>query len=139
MNLTLIQKAALVYCAMFLGIYGLNYYSPIHDTHGYMFGLFKLDLIDDMLHLGSAIWALTAALVSRKQSVLYFKIFGVLYALDGIIGLFTGLGYLDLGLFIHGPDWDMPLMTKVFANLPHIFIGGMAAFIGFYISKKIKK
>ena len=107
----------------------------VHDSSGYMFGLFKLDLIDDMLHVGSAIWALVAGLTSRRQAEIYFKVFGPFYFLDGVVGLFVGSGYLDLGIFIYGPQ-NLSIMTKIFANLPHLLIGGFAALFGYVLTKK---
>lgn len=135
LKLSLIQKLAIGYSIVFLLIFGLNAVPFIHDHDGNMFGLFKLDLIDDLLHVGSALWALVAGLTSRRQAEIYFKVFGPLYFLDGVFGLFTGSGYLDLGIFIYGPQ-NLSIMTKIFANLPHLFIGGFAALSGYVIAKK---
>ena len=54
----------------------------------------------DGLHLVSAIWAAIAASTSRHACELFFKLFGVFYFADGVIGLLTGSGYLDFGIFI---------------------------------------
>ena len=51
---------------------------------------------------------------------------GTLYCLDGLLGLATGSGYLDLGIFLHGV-LDLPFTIRVLMNLPHIAIGGFAA------------
>jgi len=60
-------------------------------------------------------------------------VFGTLYCLDGLLGLATGSGYLDLGILKNGV-LDLPLMTRVLMNLPHIVIGGFAAFAGFVLA-----
>jgi hypothetical protein len=105
-------------------------YVPSFNSNGLLFGLFDIDPIDDALHLASAAWAAIAAYTSRKQAIIFFKIFGILYALDGVLGLFFGRGYLDLGLFLNGP-LSLDLMTKIGANTPHILIGGLAIYLGF--------
>ncbi len=113
----------------------LNYIPGLTDAQGRAFGIFALDIYDDALHLASALWAALAAWTSRQASVNFLKIFGSLYLLDGLLGLATGSGYLDLGIFIYGVQ-SFPLMIKVFGNLPHLLLGGLAVFSGFILSKR---
>ena len=129
-----IRKFAWVYMLLFLGVTSLSYIPGLTNSDGVTLGLFRLELKDDLLHLGSAIWSAWAAWRSVRASTLYFKIFGVVYACDGIVGLLFGNGYLDGGIFTQGPialDW----LTKILANLPHILIGGVATFIGYVLSR----
>ncbi len=44
-------------------------------------------------------------------------------------------GYLDLGIFLYGPV-DLPLTTRFFANLPHLAIGGAAAWVGYIYARR---
>lgn len=130
-----IQAFAWVYAALFLFVVILGYIPGVTDAQGLMFGLFKIDLIDDILHLASALWAGWAAWHSLRAAVFYFKAFGILYFLDGIVGVLTGEGYLDLGVFLAGagiPD----MATRVAANIPHIVLGAVAMIIGFIVSRK---
>lgn len=123
--------------AVALAVAGLlNYIPGLTDAQGRAFGIFALDIYDDMLHFGSAAWAAIAAFTSRRASVLFFQIFGTLYLLDGLLGLITGSGYLDLGILIYGVQ-DLPFGFKILANLPHIFLGGFAAFTGFLLSRRL--
>ena len=123
--------------AVALAVAGLlNYIPGLTDAQGRAFGIFALDIYDDMLHFGSAAWAAIAAFTSRRASVLFFQIFGTLYLLDGLLGLITGSGYLDLGILIYGVQ-DLPFGFKILANLPHIFLGGFAAFTGFFLSRRL--
>jgi hypothetical protein len=62
------------------------------------FGLFALDVFDDALHAASGLWAGLAAWRSTRATVVFFRVFGTLYCLDGLLGLATGSGYLDLGI-----------------------------------------
>ena len=122
--------------AVALGFAGLlNYIPGLTDAEGRAFGIFALDIYDDLLHFASAAWALTAALVSTRACVIYFKVFGTLYLLDGLLGLATGSGYLDLGIVIYGVQ-QLPFGFKILANLPHIALGGFAAYTGFVLSRR---
>ena len=123
--------------AIALAIAGLlNYIPGLTDAQGRAFGIFALDIYDDMLHFGSGVWAAIAAWTSRRASVLFFQIFGTLYLLDGLLGLITGSGYLDLGILIYGVQ-NLPFGFKILANLPHIVLGGFAAFTGFFLSRRL--
>jgi hypothetical protein len=131
-----IQKISFVYAAMFFVIFFMNYVPAFHDESGRMFGLFKLDTIDDVLHLGSAIWALAAGLYSAGATVFYFRWFGLAYLLDGLVGFFFGRGYLNGEIFTLGPlaaSWP----TKLGLSGPHILIGGTLVLFGFVLSKKL--
>ena len=123
------------YALLFVGVTALGYVPPFHDQQGYLFGLFKLEWWDDALHLGSGIWAAIAAWKSYEATRTYFRIFGPLYFLDGVCGLLTGMGYLDLGIILHGP-MSLPLETRIAANLPHIAIGGFAILVGYVLARR---
>ncbi len=136
-QISLIQKLAWVYAALFT-ITGYLSHFPYINHHGVTLGIFKLEWYDDLLHYGSGLWAALAAWKSTKESIKFFKIFGIIYGMDGVMGFFLGQGYLDLGIFIKGYtalDWSF----KFWANIPHITIGATAVYIGFFLSKKFSK
>lgn len=142
MKISLIQKLAYIYSIMFFAIVALNYVPGIHDANGNMFGLFKLDPIDDALHLATAVWAVIAAWHSFKQSSLYFKIFGVFYFSDGILCMIFGQCLGDFTLFTHQHDIVLlnasNFMERLPLNVPHMVIGGLAILIGFWLSKRMQ-
>lgn len=84
-------------------------------------------------------WAGIAAFISHRQSVLYFKLFGGVYLLDGVLGLLTGSGCLDAGIFINGIRTfaDIDFITRVEANIPHLIIGGFAVYVGYWLSRRV--
>lgn len=131
----IMQKLAWVYAGLFVFVASLGYLPGLTNDAGYLLGLFRIDPIDDLLHLGSGLWAAVAAWRSARASTLYFKLFGCIYGLDGIIGLLFGQGFLDGGIFLHGPA-ALDLATRIGANLPHILIGGTAVLIGFVLSRR---
>ncbi len=119
-----LQKIALGYVVALLGAASLNYIPGLTDEAGLAFGIFALDIYDDSLHVASAIWALVAALWSNRAARIFLILFGAAYLGDGVFGFFTGYGYLDMGIFTNaslGIDMSLP---RVFANLPHVFLGG---------------
>ncbi|MFD9898194.1 hypothetical protein [Mesorhizobium sp. NPDC059025] len=137
--MTLIQKLALAYAVLFFAVVAIGYVPAFNDANGYLFGLFSLQWYDDLLHAFSSVWAAVAAFVSHRQSVFYFKLFGSVYLFDGVLGLITGSGCLDGGIFINGfrSFSDIEFPARFFANLPHILIGGIAVYIGFRLAKRV--
>jgi hypothetical protein len=123
------QKIALGYVVALTGAAALNYIPGLTDDQGRAFGIFALDIYDDALHLASALWALAAALISGRAARLFLLIFGALYLADGAMGLAVGSGYLDLGIFTNGM-LDLDFTFKIFANTPHILLGGFALLMG---------
>ena len=135
MNITPTQKLAWFYAVMFVVLGSLSYIPWINDENGVTLGIFSLQWYDNLLHYASGAWAAIAAWRSFKASEFYFKLFGIIYGLDGVMGLLTGQGYLDGGIFINGItplDWGF----KIAANIPHILIGGIAVVIGFVFAKR---
>ena len=135
--MTTLQKFALGYFVVLLAAAGLNYVPGITDDQGLAFGIFALDLFDDMLHLVSALWALTAAFLGARASKVFLIIFGALYLGDGGLGFLTGWGYLDFGIFTNPSDGLSFTLFRVLANLPHIALGGIALMAGVKLGRGV--
>jgi len=130
-----VRVFAWAYFLGFMAIVGLDFVPQFVDAEGRLFGLFTLDFYDNSLHAASGLWAAAAAWWSRGAAAAYFRIFGPLYFLDGLMGLFLGSGYLDLGIFLYGP-LDLSWTVRFLANLPHLLIGGVAAFVGYRLARQ---
>jgi len=130
----IIRLCAWGYVALFIFVVAVGYVPAFIDQNDMIFGLFRRTWYADGLHLASALWAAIAALVSTRQALNFFRIFGPLYFLDGVLGFFTGSGYLDFGIFINGV-LNLPLATRFFANVPHLIIGGGALLIGYVLPR----
>ena len=118
------------YFAVLLVVASLNYIPGLTDANGLTFGIFALDPYDDALHLASALWALWAGWSSRAAAKAFLVIFGFAYLADGVFGLFTGYGFLDLAIFTNASlGFDLSL-GRILANVPHLGLGGLAAWVG---------
>ena len=134
-SLDLMQKWAWVYAGLFFAVVAVGYVPGFTNAEGALFGLFSIQLVDDALHGGSALWAALAAWRSAYASTLYFKLFGTIYFLDGVVGLIFGQAFLDGGILINGPA-NLDFMTRLATNLPHLVIGGTAVFLGFVVARR---
>ena len=120
--------AAWFLCFALLFAAATDYVPAFIDADGRVFGLFKLDVYKDALHVLSGVWAAVAASWSRRAATLFLRIFGTLYFLDGVMGVITGSGYLDLSILTYG--WlSNSQMVKFLSSVPHLGLGlfGIAA------------
>lgn len=132
--MTLLRWICVGYTIALLIAASLNYVPGLTDDQGRAFGIFALDIYDDLLHVASAIWAAVAAFLSHKAARAFLFYFGLLYFADGVMGLITGSGYLDLGIINYG--WvDLDFTFKIFANLPHLALGGIALLSSLFLDK----
>ena len=127
--MTLHRTVAFGYFIILMVVAALNYIPGVRDAQGLTFGIFALDIYDDALHAGSALWALVAALISGRAARTFLLLFGAIYLGDGLLGLATGSGYLDLGIWNYGIQ-DFDFLFKIKANTPHIALGGFALLTG---------
>jgi len=131
-----IRKLAFGFMAA-LGIAAATNYIPgLTDAQGKAFGIFALDIFDDLLHLASATWAGVAGWMSRRAAETFFRTFGPLYLADGVMGLFTGVGYLDLGIVQFGVQ-STSILQNIPPNVPHLVLGGLATFAGYSLARKV--
>jgi hypothetical protein len=125
-----LRLTAALYFLVLLFAASLNYLPFIPVIDGKTFGIFALDIYDDGLHLASALWAGIAAWLGARASRTFLLAFGTLYFADGLLGLITGSGYLDLGIVNYGIQ-DLPFGFKIMANLPHLGLGALAIVTGY--------
>jgi hypothetical protein len=123
------RRVALGYAVILALVAALNYLPGIPRPEGRVFGIFALDPYDDALHLASSLWALVAALLSARAARVFLLLFGVAYLSDGLLGVVTGVGWLDLAIVTIGPQ-DYGLLFNVLASAPHIVLGGVALLAG---------
>ena len=131
------RLAALLLALALLFAAATDYVPAFADQEGRVFGLFKLDIYKDALHVASGVWAGIAALLSRRAATLFLRIFGTLYFLDGVMGVFTGSGYLDLSIITKGVLDNSPLV-KFLSSVPHLGLGLFGIATGWLAEEKTR-
>jgi hypothetical protein len=123
-------RVVAAFYAVIIGLVAtMNWWPGITDDQGRVFGIFALDFYDNALHAASAAWAGIAAWLSARASRMFLTVFGALYLLDGLLGLATGSGFLDLGILFYGV-LDQSFAFNLAASGPHIVLGGFALLAG---------
>lgn len=124
------RTASLILAAALLFAAATDYIPAFMDSEGRVFGLFRLDVYKDALHVASGLWALVAAFWSRRAAIAFLRIFGVLYFVDGLMGVVTGSGFLDLSIVTIG--WaQVSALVKFLSSVPHLLLGAFAGLAGF--------
>lgn len=125
------RVAAAVLAALLLFAASTDYVPAFRDAGGKVFGLFALDGYKDTLHVASGTWAALAAWRSRAAAEAFLKIFGSLYLADGILGVFTGSGFLDLSIITVGVS-TAPELIKILSSVPHLALGALGVGFGWF-------
>ena len=127
----MLKKLAWWYTAGFLGIFLICHTPGFTDSDGNLFGLFRIDPIDDIVHLLSGVAGAIVVLWFPRVLPAYFIAVGVLYDLDALVGMVLSRGLLDLSVFTLGPGGPDFSLTNWALNLPHIVLATLALWIGF--------
>lgn len=127
----MLRKLAWFYTAGFLGIFIICHTPGLTDDAGRLLGLFRIDPIDDFVHLLSGVAGAIVAWRAVSYIPLYFKVIGTLYELDAIVGMTMSRGLLDLSLFTQGAGPADFSLANWAINMPHIILASLALWIGF--------
>lgn len=115
----MLQTAVKVFGVVFvlLGILG---FIPALAPDGHLLGVFEVGVVHNLIHLVSGLAALATGFSGEAASRLYFQVFGVVYGLVALLGLFYGDKAL-LGIVEHN-------VADIFL---HVLIAGTALYLGF--------
>lgn len=103
----------------------LGFVPWITTTDSYLLGVFLVDPVQNLVHIMSGFLAMIAAWGAGLYARLYFQVFGVLYSIIAIAGLFSG--ETVLGLF----------MTNAWVNLLHVVVAASALWLGFGVKESV--
>lgn len=110
------RNVTLIYAVAFtaVGILGFvpSFLSPATDGvalavesfHGYLLGLFPVNLLHNVVHILFGLWAFFAYFSGRVASRAYLKSVAVIYGVLAIMGLIPGLNTLFGLVPLHGND-----------------------------------
>jgi arginine exporter protein ArgO len=90
-----------------------SFVTAVHGEERILFDLFKISLLDDVTHAGTAVAAMIAATTSTRASILFLTAFGFYYALDAAF-------YLTYGVLS-----EQAPMDNLMLNAPHIAIAAV--------------
>jgi len=110
---------ALIFGIGFL-VAGLAGFVPALCPDGKLFGLFAVNTIHNLIHVATGV--LTLILMKASESALrnFFRVFGIVYGLVAVLGLFSG---------------NEPILGLIANNMPdvilHFAAAGAALYCGF--------
>lgn len=108
-----------IFGAVFVVIGLLGFVPGAVTPDGSLLGIFSVDTVHNIVHLLTGVLAIAAIWGAGGYARLYFKVFGVVYALVTVVG------------FIQG-DTVLSLMTVNTAdNLLHLIVALAALWVGF--------
>lgn len=113
------RNVAIFLTALFIGIVLLERFPGVLTPTGepyesFMFGLFKISLLDDITHGISGLLGLIALIKGYRWTVKFLMLVGGYYALDALFfvvnGFATGQGFID-NLMLNGPHIGITVLV----------------------------
>jgi hypothetical protein len=120
----MLRKAALWFGIVFLAI-GVLGFVPGITSDGKLLGIFEVNAFHNIVHLLSGAAALACYYAGDRASRMYFQIFGPVYGLVALAGIFTGDGDI-LGILAN--NWPDVVL--------HLLIAGAAIYLGYFLKPR---
>lgn len=117
----MLRTAAIIFGIGFL-LVGVLGFVPDITTGQMLLGIFHVNALHNIVHLFSGAVALITGLMSTSAARMYFRVFGIVYALVAILGFSVGHGLL-LGL----------IANNVADTWLHVVIAVVALVLGFVV------
>jgi len=117
----MLKTAAIIFGIVFL-LVGVLGFVPGITTGQMLLGIFHVNAVHNIVHLLSGAVALITGLTSTAAARMYFRVFGIVYALVAILGFFIGNGLL-LGL----------ISNNMADTWLHVLIALVALALGFVV------
>jgi len=102
----MLKKIAVAFGVIFI-VVGVLGYVPAFVTDGRLLGFFEVNSLHNVVHLVTGIVAIGVGVSSERASRMFFRVFGAIYALVALLGIYSAneplLGlvannYADVGL-----------------------------------------
>jgi hypothetical protein len=95
----MLQNTAKIFGVTLLLI-GILGFMPALTPEGKLLGIFEVDTLHNLIHFSSGVVALLTGFASEIAARRYFQIFGIIYGIVTVLGLFYGNNEL-LGIMAH--------------------------------------
>ena len=119
----MLKTIALLFGVVFL-VVGILGFVPAVTPNQMLLGIFHVNTAHNVVHLLSGVLALWAGMSSAAYARLYFRLFGVVYALVAVLGFLAGNGMV-LGL----------ISNNMADTALHVVIALVALTLGFLVSE----
>ena len=97
------KTSAIVFGLVFV-LVGILGFVPAVAPNEMLLGIFHVNTAHNIVHLLSGVAALACGFAGMAESRMYFRVFGVIYALVALLGLYQGPGMLLGFLSNNMPD-----------------------------------
>ena len=114
----MVTKLAL-YFGIVLALVGILGFVPGVTNEQGLLGIFHVDALHNIIHLVTGVIGILVGTMWASHAGLYFKVFGVVYAVVAVVGLVQGNTVLGL------------IGVNMADNVLHVLIAAVALYIGF--------
>ena len=119
----MLKTIALLFGVVFL-VVGILGFVPAVTPNQMLLGIFHVNTAHNVVHLLSGVLALGAGMSSAAYARLYFRLFGIVYALVAVLGFLAGNGMV-LGL----------ISNNMADTALHVVIALVALALGFLVKE----
>lgn len=115
----MLKTIAIIFGIIMLVVGALGFV-PAANPNGLLLGLFHVNFEHNLIHIATGIVSIICGLASDYASRRFFQIFGVVYALVAILGIYYG----------NAPIFGM-IANNTADIILHFIIAGVALYLGF--------
>lgn len=115
-----LKTIAIVFGSLFLIVGILGFVPQVLVNGNLLFGLFKVNTVHNLIHVATGIVGLLCGLNSECASRLFFKIFGIIYGLIALLGMYYQNHDMFNGLIAHNIH---DLWLHILASLAALYLG----------------
>lgn len=114
----MLKNIAIAYGVVFV-VVGILGFIPAVTPEGRLIGLFEVNTLHNLVHLATGVVALIVAWSGLGAIQMFFRVFGVIYALVALLGFVSGGALLGLVANNQADTWL------------HVVIAAVTLYIGF--------
>lgn len=137
---SIVQWLSWLFALQFFTVVTVGHIPAFLDAQGKIFGLYGVTPFIDLGHFLAGLLAAICAWHSHHWATNYFKYAMIPFGLDAVVGILFSRDITEHGsLFFNGFGPADFSLHNILSNVPHILTAGIALWIGWWLSKKVKK